>query len=203
MKSLLLLSMAMVLPLSYFRMPTGAFSSPAAVDPCKCSQSQDALPTRVSVNCHVNTACISYSVAPPQGTASPGKCFKEEVCGATAERCEHKPYSITLTVGACAGEEGTGCCGTTRPAKDGPPPVPAGIGCMKVKVNGTAWGLLCVAEGTGESTVIPVGAPPNHLCEQVDHVTTIKVECPETGDTIFELTVTFRCNNCPAIASDG
>lgn len=202
MKSLLLLLTAMLLPFSFSRLPKVALAQPEVIDQCKCSQSQDALPTHPSVKCHVSTPCIIYSVA-TSGAAGHGSCFKEEVCGATATRCAHESYIITLNVGSCAADVGTGCCATTRPAQDGPPPVPAGSGCMKVKVNGTDWGIICLANGQGEGAAIPVGAPPLHLCGQPAHQTTIEVECPETGGLIFELTVKFRCAQCPAIANDG
>lgn len=169
----------------------GAFAAaPRLADTCGCNQSQDINTTHASDNCQIGAPCVAWTKT-MSGTAHPGTCHKDEVtCSAQAVACSHESYTVTVTIGACAGGVGGTftCCPDTRPDPN------PGTGCMTVKLDGSLQATKCA----GESIMIPIGAPPNQSCGAANVTNVIAVECASDGDLELEITATFRCAQCKA-----
>lgn len=164
-------------------------------DVCKCESVSTCVVTVASAFCSQTVPCVTANIV-PTGSDTPGTCYSPEACNATAVSCGHKSFTVTLTIGACAGNGNPTCCTTTRAADpNANPPIPQGDGCMKFYKGSTALGMQC----SGESIVIPLAAPAGHGCDDEGDVTTVvKAKCPADNGIEIEVTATFRCGSCPA-----
>lgn len=162
----------------------------ALTDPCKCAASQSAVVSRASGKCG-NPQKDCYAATTFQEDTNgleDGRCFNPDgaTCALTAQQCAFGSFTVVLAAAPCSNS----CCDDPQSTDDK----------VRVEMNGTLVGML----SRGQFLNAPLNVTSGPLgCGSPNKVETVALVCPSSGETLFELTFTFRCGQCPNKIPDG
>lgn len=151
-------------------------------DPCRCTSSESIGESHVSGNCPVNppTACYSYQTQRPNGSTATtnGNCYYPPACPGAATTCHFQGWEVRFVL--AAGNCPASCC------NNGP------SHCVDIYSGSTAVGSVC-AGGTSGWVDVTNG---NLACGVGPQSHVVSLICPPTGGVVYEVTATYRCNDC-------